>query len=91
MLQASALASDTGTRHVGPGAGTLTKSGKLRGLLLWGVTGAGKLGGGGRGAQAPFRAVGPAPGAQRGRTAATQVVYVHIPFITFIENRKPHT
>lgn len=51
----------------------------------------GKLGEGWRGAQVPFHAMGPAPGAQRGRTAATQVVYVHIQFITFIENRKPHT
>lgn len=50
-----------------------------------------KLGTGRSGAQVPFHAVGPAAGAQTGRTAATQAVYVHIQFITFIENRKPHT
>lgn len=63
--------------------GTLTKSGKLRGLPFWeDEWRKGSWGGRERGA---------APGAQRGRTAATQVVYVHIQFITFIENRKPHT
>lgn len=70
----------------------LTTLGKLRELpLRGGGTEGGKLGKGRRGAQVPFHAIGPAAGAQRGRTAATQAVCVHIQFITFIENRKPHT
>lgn len=72
--------------------GNSDQSGKLKGLPLRGRRmEEGKLGEGWKGAQVAFHAMGPTPSAQRGRTATTQVVYVHIQFITFIENRKPHT
>lgn len=74
-----------------PWGGNPTALGKLKRAAAEGEGDWRKLGEGRGGAQVPFHAIGPAPGAQRGRTAAAQAVCVHIQFITFIENRKPHT
>lgn len=75
----------------GPRGGHLAILWQLRGLLRRGGGAEERKPGEERRGVRDLPCHGPAPGAQRGRTAATQAMCVHIQFITFIENRKPHT